>query len=257
MLTKFLADQSRRISKQAAQGYKAEVKIRKDDPDTTRDAERALAIMAMLKWDYETLYSQLEPYLEIAAEEGASAGAYQAAAHLGANLKQTQEPATKTAKAAAQDRAAELVGMQMSDGELQPDKAAEWAMSTTAKDDTLRTLRQALAENWTASQLEAVLQASAVFTPDHAEMIADNEVTRQQASGHLAAWQASGKVLKYAWTVADLGCCAVCAGFSALGSVPAGYQFAMMIYAPGAHPFCRCWLTATQVEGPDGEPIDL
>jgi hypothetical protein len=31
-------------------------------------------------------------------------------------------------------------------------------------------------------------------------------------------------------------------------------MFAPLIWAPGAHPFCRCWLTVTKVEGQGGAP---
>jgi len=93
------------------------------------------------------------------------------------------------------------------------------------------------------------MQASVVWTPDHGELIADNEISRQQASGHVTSWLASGEVLEYQWTVMDLGCCALCASFSMLGPVKVGYEFAPMIFAPGAHPSCRCWLTVTKIAG--------
>ena len=252
-LTKFLADQKVRISAKARQEFaacKAAVSretLFKDDED---DARRAAEIAALLGWDYETLYGISAPYLEIAAEEGAQAGAYQTAANLGASLPSTLAESVPKAKAAADARAAEMVGMDLQDdGSLTEAPGAQWAISTTAKDDVLNAIRQGIAEGWTPQQLEAVIQASVVWTPDHAELIADNEITRQQASGHLTSWFASGKVLEYAWTVMDLGCCALCASFSALGPVKAGHMFAPLIYAPGAHPFCRCWLTVTKVEG--------
>jgi len=214
---------------------------------TLTDAERAALILASLQWDYPTLYSGLKPYLEMAAEEGAAQGAHQAAVNLGSDMSQILKPATDAATAGAADRAAQMVGLKAdADGNLTEAPGADWAISTTAKDDVLNTIKQAISEGWSPQQLEAVLQASAVFTPDHADLIADNEITRQQALGHLCAWMESKAVLEYVWTVADLGCCALCASFSALGSVPVGYQFAPMITAPGAHPGCRCWLQATK-----------
>lgn len=255
VLRKFLGDQRNRIAKGCAQAFAAEKAAQPDlfKGDLKDDSERAAAILALQKWGYETLYSQLYPYLEIAAEEGASAGAYQVTAHQGANLKTTLEPATAKAKAAANARAAQLTGFDLQDdGTLAEAQSPSWAMATTAKDDVLNTIKQAIREEWTPDQLEAVIQASVVFTSDHADMIGDNEISRQQANGHLISWLQSGKVLEYAWTVADLGCCSLCASFSALGSVPVGYQFAPMITAPGAHPECRCWLTATKFLG-DGD----
>ena len=143
-----------------------------------------------------------------------------------------------------------MVGLQVQDdGTIAEATGAHWAISTTAKDDVLNAIKQAIKESWTPDQLEAVIQASTVFSADHAEMTASNEIDRQQANGHLLSWRASGQVLEYRWTVADSGCCPLCASFALQGSVPNGHNFGDEIYAPGAHPECRCWLTATKFKG--------
>ena len=254
-LKKFLADQKARVSSKAAQEFgvaKASVArgtLLKDTDDRDR---RAAEIIALLGWDYETLYGLSAPYFEIAAEEGVHAGAYQVASNLGASLPGTIAEAMPKAKRAADERAAEMVGYDLEDdGTLTEATAPAWAISTTAKDSVLTTLKQAIAEDWTPQQLEAVLQASVVWTPEHGDLIADNEIARQQTFGHLNAWLASGMVLEYQWTVMDLGCCPLCASFALLGPVKVGYEFAPMIYAPGAHPACRCWLTVTKIAGED------
>jgi len=252
-LNKFLASQRDRIATGASQRFaalKAAVPRGNMAKDTEERDRRLSELIALLGWDYETLYGISRPYLEIAAEEGAHAGAYQAAANLGASLPGTLADAIPKAKQAAADRAAQMVGFDLEDdGSLTESLTPKWAISTTAKDDVLATLKQGLDEGWTPQQLESVLQASVVWTPDHGELIADNEISRQQEGGHITSWLASGKVLEYVWTVMDLGCCPLCASFAALGPVKAGYQFAPMIYTPGAHPFCRCWLTVTKVAG--------
>lgn len=243
-LGRFLKDQAIRVGKQAWLHYS---KVAKADTET--DTDRALAILAMLQFDYPTLYRMVQPYLEIAAEEGVNAGAYQMAANAGASLKQTLAEAVAKARQAADDRAAQMVGLKIEDdGTIAEATGAQWAISTTAKDDVLNAIKQAIQEDWTSSQLEAVIQASTVFQQDHADLIADNEISRQQANGHLLSWRASGAVLEYRWTVEDSGCCPQCASYALLGSVPVGHEFAPMIYAPGAHPNCRCWLTATKLK---------
>jgi len=254
-LKKFLADQKARISSKVAQEFavhKAAVPhgtLLKQESTEDRD-RRAAEIIALLGWDYETLYGISAPYFEIAAEEGVHAGAYQAAANLAASLPGTLAEAMPKAKRAADQRAAQMVGYDLEeDGSLTEATAPAWAISTTAKNAVLDAIKQAIAEDWTPEQLEAVLQASVVWTPDHGELIADNEISRQQVLGHVDSWAASGKILEYQWTVMDLGCCPLCASFSALGPVPVGYEFAPMIYAPGAHLFCRCWLTVTKLAG--------
>jgi hypothetical protein len=260
-LRKFLGEQRDRIASKARQEFQVlTTKVASDTSDVSRgtfskgdvedDTKRAAAILALLDWKYYDLYSIAQPYLDTAAEEGVHAGAYQAAANLGAPLQSTLTDALPKAKSAADARAAEMVGLEIQDdGTLAEATAPQWAISTTAKDDVLAAIKQGIIENWTPQQLEAVIQASIVWTPDHADLIADNEIARQQAGGHLTSWLASGKVLEYQWTVADLGCCPMCADFAALGPVKAGYMFAPLIFSPGAHPWCRCWLTVTKVEG--------
>jgi HK97 family phage portal protein len=249
-LGQFLKNQGMRVAKAARGEYIAQKavgggKLAKGDAEDDRN--KALVILAMLQWQYPDLYAAVLPYMEEAAGQGAETGAYQMAAHQGANLNDVLEVSLGKAKAAAADRAAELVGLKKDDtGALVEDPAAQWAMSTTAKANVLETIKQAIREDWSPADLEAGIQQLDLFSEDHAAMIADNEITRQQASGHLQSWLSSGKVLEYTWTVADLGCCPLCFSFSMLGSVPVGYEFAPMIWAPGAHPFCRCWLTASK-----------
>ena len=167
-LAKFLSDQKQRVAKGARQAYAAR-KVRKGDTET--DTDRALAILAAIEFDYPSLYSILQPYLEIAAEEGVKAGAYQVTALAGADLNATIESAMAKAKADASDRAAELVGLELKDdGTLAEATSPQWAMSTTAKDDVLATIKQAIKENWTPAQLEAVIEAATIWTPDHAEI---------------------------------------------------------------------------------------
>ena len=71
-----LAEQGKRVAKQARAEFAKSQKVRKD---TETDTDRALAILAAIEWDYPAVYKALQPYLEIAAEQGAQQGAYQVA----------------------------------------------------------------------------------------------------------------------------------------------------------------------------------
>ena len=91
-LRKFLSDQKMRVSKKAAQEFAAYQKVSRGtlyrDADSTEERDKRLAeIIALLGSDSETLYGLSAPYLEVAAKEGVHAGAYQAAANLGAPLR--------------------------------------------------------------------------------------------------------------------------------------------------------------------------
>ena len=249
-LTKFLSAQRKRIAKKAREEFAAmksfEPSLHKGDLET--DTDRAAAILALLDWQYPALAEIAKPYLVDAAREGVNAGAYQMAAHGGASLSDVAKDAETRATVAATNRAYEMAGLKVEDdGTIAEATGPHWAISTTAKDDTLATIKQAIKEDWSPAQLEAVLEASKLFTSDHAETIADSEISHQQVQGHITAWRVSGKVLEYAWQVADLGCCLMCAEFSAQGSVPVGHDFGMGIYEPGAHPECRCWLVVTKL----------
>jgi hypothetical protein len=250
VLQRFLKAQSLRVAADVRAEYSKAQKLRKaegDEGDTTeRDTARALAILAAIQWQYPDLFAALKPYLQTAAEEGAKTGAYQLAANAGSSLTEILETAVARARDAAADRAAQLVGMDLGDdGTLAVSADPFWAMSTTAQTDVLASIRQAITEDWTPAQLEAVVQAATVFSDDHAEMIGDNEVVRQSAGGHLIAWLVDKQILEHRWDVVA-GCCSVCLGFHDQGSVPVGHEFAPGITAPGAHPFCRCHLTATK-----------
>ena len=156
-LRKFLSDQKMRVSKKAAQEFAAYQKVSRGtlykDADSTEERDKRLAeIIALLGWDYETLYGLSAPYLEVAAQEGVHAGAYQAAANLGAPLQSTLADALPKAKQAADARAAQMTGFDLEeDGSLTEAAAPQWAISTTAKDSVLTTLKQAVAEGWTRS----------------------------------------------------------------------------------------------------------
>ena len=75
------------------------------------------------------------------------------------------EAAAPIAEAAAADRAYQMVGLKVEDdGTVAEATGAHWAISTTAKDDVLNAIKQAIKENWTPTQLKAVIQASEVFS---------------------------------------------------------------------------------------------
>lgn len=245
VIARFLSDQLKRVVSDVVAAYKKHSKVKKGDTET--DTDRALAIMAAIRWDYDILYGQLSPILEDAAEDGASAGVYQMAASGKSGLKSVAE-----AKAEAGEwglaRTAELVGAKMVDGKLTTDEAAQWAISDTAKAEVENTVRMAIVEAWTPTQLQAVLEASALFTKEHADLIADVEVKRAQTTGHYVGWSSTKRVAEVAWRVSpgheknD-----ICDHYAAKGSVPIGHEYARGVIAPpDAHPNCECWLEITK-----------
>lgn len=246
---RFLKDQGKRIAQQAKTAYSAR-KVKKDDKTET-DTQRALAILAALQWDYATLYGQISAHFEASAESGADQGTYQIAATGRSGVMPVSNAARDAARHWALARAAALVGARIDEnGQLVTDDSAKWAISDTAKSEVEKTIKQAIAEDWTPAQLGAVIEASTLFTQDHADLIADQETKRAQAMGQYMAWRETRKVAEVGWRVSpgheqnD-----ICDHYQAKGSVPLGHEFAPGVVAPpDAHPNCECWLEITKWE---------
>lgn len=93
-----------------------------------------------------------------------------------------------------------------------------------------------------------------IFGAQRAEMIATTEVTRIFAEGNIIAWKSTGLISGKRWmTAVDELVCPICAplheqiaeldveGFTTDISVSGELQ-SIGLYAPPAHPRCRCWL---------------
>lgn len=237
---KFLKAQSERIAKEAASGLQKVRRTKKADDDTER-VKRLAEIMALLSWNYAELPPEIEATLKAAAIEGAWQGANQINADKGGEFAPLYIASEALAVKWAADRALELAG--------QTEKA-RWAISDTAQSEIEKTVKQAIEESWTPSQLQAVIEASNLFTQAHADLIASQETSRAQVNGWYAAWRESRKVAEVAWKVSpEHACCDICDLYQAKGSVPVGYEFALGVQAPpDAHPNCECWLEVTKFE---------
>ena len=83
---------------------------------------------------------------------------------------------------------------------------------------------------------------------ERAGRIATTEVTRAYAEGNVKAWRATGYIGMKRWmTAVDERVCPICAPLHgmAVGLDENGFtteSFGMGLYAPPAHPGCRCWL---------------
>lgn len=211
-------------------------KLRKDD-DRQRVEEAALD----LEW-YGLVYPA-----ETAIYDAGVAGATKGLAQVNVSTTATIGKSQDLARAYAQDRAAEMVGMKWQDGELIENPTARWAISDTTRDDIRAAVEKAFSEETPIAEL-ADKVAAAVGDASRAKMIAKTEVTRAQSKGILGSWLQTGTVLKAKWVLSSIHhCCDECDLNAAAGSVEVGKAYPSGATEPGAHPNCNCALVATEI----------
>ena len=110
----------------------------------------------------------------------------------------------------------------------------------------------AIVEDWVrAGEALPVLEAKLerLYSRQRARTIAVTEITRMYAEGNIMSWEAAGVVGGKRWSTArDDKVCAICGPLDGMivGLREDGFATktsGLGIYAPPAHPMCRCWLT--------------
>ncbi len=146
----------------------------------------------------------------------------------------------------AADRAAELVGRRRVGATLQlVHNAPPWAITESTRDRLRELVTQAVADGWSASQLEEAVRESWIFDPARAEMIARTELAMAHQAGTLAAWRRSGVVTGKRWLVSDLhDQDDICDTNAEAGVIPLDASFPSGDDAPPAHPSCECVVVA-------------
>lgn len=221
-------------------------KLKKDDDKSDK-------LIDEFDFAWYQLIHEIQGELVAAAEQGVNVGAAQTAGAFRSNPREGMRQrgaASSYARQFASDRAAELVGMKADgNGNFIENPDAQWAISDTTREELKRTITQAFTEGWTPQQLSAVIEASAMFSSDRADMIAKTEIARSQSYGNLQSWIQSGAILETKWqTSADHPCCDNCDLYASKGSVPVGHEYAPGVLAPpDAHPNCECALVVTKV----------
>lgn len=202
---------------------------------------RAMALLCWgsIKWD--ALVAIFQPYLQAAGEEGVNVGVGQVQMQ---DAVQSRHNASEEVEEQSKTRSAELAGMKYTeDDKLVEDPDAHWSLTEVMRRDLESTITLAVTENWTTSQLAAVIEASYAFSSERATIIAETELTNAQSGGTYSLWRSSGTVTLVRWRTADkdrqIDECDAC---EAQGIVPLGHEFAPKVFAPRLHPFCECEL---------------
>ncbi len=143
------------------------------------------------------------------------------------------------------------------DWALANEAAAQWAegysfqLVTGIEGTTKRRLQREIAgftdSGETFQAFSRRLDASDMFSPVRAQMIAVTEVTRAYAEGNKIAWRESGVTEGMEWNTAnDELVCPICGPLDG-EQVKLDDKFDGGFEAPPAHPRCRCWLTPVTV----------
>lgn len=198
-------------------------------------------IYAAILKEYPTLVSEAAEALASSGTSGVATGANQLATHDTAMIAEANQVARKY----AEDRAAELVGMRrLEDGSLVENPNAEWAISTTTRDEIRTAVKNAFESETKLSDLITRIQDSGSFSDSRATMIAKTEIQSAQSQGNYEVWKATGVVTKLKWLLsADHTIECVCNDNEDV-EVDFGQPFPSGDFAPPAHPRCECVVAA-------------
>lgn len=144
----------------------------------------------------------------------------------------------------AQARAAELVGMRLlSDGGMVANPRAAFAITDGTRALLKATVKRAIDEGWSSSQLQHEVMDSAAFSPARSLNIARTESARAHSLGGLEAAKASGVVRSKSWlTGSEHPEEDDCDLDENEGAIPIEQAFPSGDDAPPNHPSCECTL---------------
>ena len=129
---------------------------------------------------------QLWDQLVAVLTEAVEAGGIDAAAGIGVNFVARPEAAIEFAR----ERAAELVGRRLVDGELVPNPNPTFAITDTVRADIERQVRTAIADGWSPSQLRAAIEGHLGF--ERADTVARTEAAFAHSHGARSAYAELG-----------------------------------------------------------------
>ena len=180
-------------------------------------------------------------------EDSALAGAIEGALQLDITDEGMLSKISAVAKEWASRRAAELVGMKVSEsGKLIPNPDAKWAISDTTRDKIKQIITDIFAEEKpTMASIEQRIMDAGIFDDSRASMIARTEISRAQTQGNLDSWKTSGLVKSVNWELSgshdtDDECDDLADG--------SPYDIDGVPDLP-AHPACMCSLILNEIEG--------
>jgi SPP1 gp7 family putative phage head morphogenesis protein len=169
----------------------------------------------------------------------ATDGALQALSAVNSELSPTKGAASTW----AENRAAEMIGKKIVNGELVDNPDAKWVISDTTREMIQSMIADATDQGVSTDELASILEDSFAFSSDRAEMIARTEIAMADSAGQMQGYVESGVVEGTEWTTAeDDAVDEECTMNADAGVIPLGELYPSGDEAPPAHPNCRCAL---------------
>jgi SPP1 gp7 family putative phage head morphogenesis protein len=211
--------------------------------------ERALeGVFEEIDWSWSDLPKLIEPLL-VKLATGAGKLALQ---DLGLFSAETRSRLVRNAAEFAENRAAQLIGRKLVDGELVDN--GSWSISATTRDMVRKAVTNAVEEGASNQDLARVVRESGAFSKARAITIARSETAIADTQGAYAGWRASGVVAGKEW-LASADCCEDCALLDG-EIVGLDDDFTGGADVP-LHPNCECAVSPVLPEDmPGGEPAD-
>ena len=247
-ISQFLRQQAVLIAAQiTAQRDTAPLQIGKatSNNDNGNIADELLANINFDSW--EELHGILTGGISTVATDGVKQGLLQLKideASMDAMLSQVNEKAVEFAR----QRAAELVGKQIRNGQVVDNPNADYSVTEATRAMIRADITQAMEEGWSNDALAEVLQDNYAFSELRAESIARTETAIADVEGNVMAYEDTGLVGGKEWLTAP-GCCPACAELDGK-IVPLDGYFVPGSYRKNVplHPGCRCDLLPVLTE---------
>lgn len=149
---------------------------------------------------------------------------------------------SETAVSAAEDRAAELVGMKWNGDKLVPNPSADMAITESTRNGIRQLVVKSLTDGLTVDEFANELESSYQFSNLRAETIARTELASAHVQGTLTAWKSSGLVEGKRWLLGSEhpGIEDECDENEADGVIDLDDVFSSGDDGPPAHPNCVC-----------------
>lgn len=188
------------------------------------------------RWERE-LPPLLAPIFEAIFGSGGDAGLRQ----LGLFDKAISRRVRERARAWAEERAAEMVGMRVVAGQLVPNPNAVWRITDAVRVALADRVRQAIDTGQSTGALADSIEGDFAFSGNRAEMIARTEVAAADVAGTMHGYRETGIVHGKRWlTAKDEKVSAQCAACESQGAIAFDAKFVTGRDAPPNHPNCRC-----------------
>jgi hypothetical protein len=150
------------------------------------------------------------------------------------------------AVAAAEDRAAELVGMvKDADGAYVASKTANMAIDDATRNMIRETISKGLVDNIGSDEIATLVQEGTAFSEERAALITRTEISRANSAAALDSYQAASSIgvkVKKQWLLGEHPC-PTCLANSMEGAIDLDAVFSSSDQHPPAHPRCECALS--------------